>query len=79
MVIFSISYGPFEADFEQCVTYGVFTEPWMMAAYSVFNVITNFVIPLIILVVSYTSSLRRLRREYLYLPYRVDHKFGNNF
>ena len=61
--IFSTSHGPFEEDFEQCVTYKFYTAPWQEKAYSFFNLVTNFVIPLIILIFSYTSALRRLRRK----------------
>ncbi|XP_046647007.1 gonadotropin-releasing hormone receptor-like [Daphnia pulicaria] len=52
-LIFRVLRGPFRELFYQCVTYGFYTEEWQEQLYTVFSLLTMFVIPLIVLIGCY--------------------------
>ena len=56
--------GPFVEDFYQCVTYGSYTAQWQEQLYSALSLMLMFVIPLVILIVTYSSAIIKLRREF---------------
>ncbi|XP_046458101.1 gonadotropin-releasing hormone receptor-like isoform X1 [Daphnia pulex] len=53
LLIFRVLRGPFRELFYQCVTYGFYTEEWQEQLYTVFSLLTMFVIPLIVLIGCY--------------------------
>nr|CAH0110801.1 unnamed protein product [Daphnia galeata] len=53
LLIFSVLKGPFRELFYQCVTYGFYTEEWQEQLYTVFSLLTMFVIPLMVLIGCY--------------------------
>ena len=52
-MIFRVLKGPFSEPFYQCVTYGFYTEEWQEQFYTVFSLLTMFVIPLFVLIATY--------------------------
>eukprot|EP00095_Tigriopus_kingsejongensis_P001410 snap_masked-scaffold229_size244821-processed-gene-1.3 protein:Tk01410 transcript:snap_masked-scaffold229_size244821-processed-gene-1.3-mRNA-1 annotation:"neuropeptide receptor a21" len=61
LLIFRVSKGPFIEEFYQCVTYGFYTARWQEQLYSIFNLVCNFIIPLVILILTCSSTLVRLK------------------
>nr|AND99325.1 corazonin receptor beta [Rhodnius prolixus] len=55
--IFHLSKGPFYEEFYQCVTYGFYTEPWQEQLYTTFSFVCMFMLPLLILIISYVSTI----------------------
>ena len=49
--------GPFREPFYQCVTYEFYTERWQEQFYTIFSLLTMFVIPLVTLIASYVCIL----------------------
>lgn len=64
MYIFRVDKGPFVEEFYQCVTYGAFPAEWQSKVYSIITLLLLFVIPLIVLIITYSSAMERLRSEY---------------
>lgn len=57
LVIFHVERGPFIEDFTQCVTYGFYTEPWQEQLYAMFSIFFMFLLPLVILITTYVSTV----------------------
>ncbi|GIY53942.1 uncharacterized protein CEXT_815691 [Caerostris extrusa] len=55
-VIFRVAKGPFVEEFYQCVTYGFYTAPWQEQLYTSFSLLFMFLIPLCILIATYTTT-----------------------
>ena len=53
--------GPFQEEFEQCVTYGSYTAEWQEQLYSIVSLMLMFVGPLAVLVVTHASAIIKLR------------------
>lgn len=62
LVIFRVSRGPFVEEFYQCVTYGFYTEPWQEQLYTGFSFVCMFMLPLLILVSTYVSTIITLSK-----------------
>ncbi len=52
-----MSKGPFVEEFWQCVTYGFYTAKWQEQLYSILNLLLMFVMPLGVLVVTYSLAI----------------------
>ncbi|XP_076182228.1 corazonin receptor [Ptiloglossa arizonensis] len=63
IIIFHVAQGPFIEKFIQCVTYGSYTKPWQEYLYMSLSVIFMFLLPLIILVVTYVSTVITISRN----------------
>nr|ARV86500.1 corazonin receptor [Pyrrhocoris apterus] len=57
LIIFHEGKGPFYEEFYQCVTYGFYTEPWQEQLYTTFSFVCMFMLPLLILIASYVSTI----------------------
>nr|CAD7444844.1 unnamed protein product [Timema bartmani] len=64
LMIFRVATGPFYEEFQQCVTYGFYTEPWQEQLYTTFSLVCMFVMPLIILVSTYVCTVITIARTY---------------
>ena len=64
MYIFRVDKGPFVEEFWQCVTYGAFPSPSSEMVYSVVTLLLLFVIPFIVLIITYSSAMERLRSKW---------------
>ncbi|CAH2087387.1 unnamed protein product [Euphydryas editha] len=62
-VIFRVAKGPFVEEFYQCVTHGFYTEKWQEQAYTTLSLILMFIIPLIILISTYVSTVRTIAKS----------------
>ncbi|RVE47961.1 hypothetical protein evm_007369 [Chilo suppressalis] len=62
-VIFGVAQGPFVEEFHQCVTHGFYTERWQEQAYTTLSLIFMFILPLIILVSTYVSTVRTIAKS----------------
>ncbi|KAM3965511.1 neuropeptide receptor A21 [Aphomia sociella] len=62
-VVFRVAKGPFVEDFYQCVTHGFYTERWQEQAYTTLSLIFMFVLPLVILVSTYVSTVRTIAKS----------------
>ncbi|XP_068622572.1 gonadotropin-releasing hormone receptor [Battus philenor] len=62
-IIFRVARGPFVEEFYQCVTHGFYTERWQEQIYTTLSLIFMFVIPLIILISTYVSTVRTITRS----------------
>ena len=62
MYIFRVDKGPFMEEFWQCVTYGAIS-PSSEKVYSVVTLLLLFVIPFIVLIITYSSAMERLRSK----------------
>lgn len=49
--------GPFYEEFYQCVTFGFYTEPWQEQLYTTFSLVCMFILPLLILISTYVSTI----------------------
>ncbi|XP_060804656.1 gonadotropin-releasing hormone receptor isoform X2 [Amyelois transitella] len=63
IVVFRVVKGPFIEDFYQCVTYGFYTERWQEQAYTTLSLIFMFILPLVILVSTYVSTVRTIAKS----------------
>ncbi|XP_021931106.1 gonadotropin-releasing hormone receptor isoform X3 [Zootermopsis nevadensis] len=57
LVIFHVEKGPFYEDFYQCVTFGFYTEPWQEQLYTTFSLVCMFILPLLIIISTYVSTI----------------------
>lgn len=64
LVIFHVEKGPFYEDFYQCVTFGFYTEPWQEQLYTTFSLVCMFILPLLILISTYVSTIITISSEY---------------
>ncbi|CAH2087384.1 unnamed protein product [Euphydryas editha] len=62
-LVFRVAKGPFIEEFYQCVTYGFYTERWQEQAYTMLSLILMFIIPLIILISTYVSTVRTIAKS----------------
>ncbi|GIY00645.1 uncharacterized protein CDAR_83191 [Caerostris darwini] len=62
-VIFRVAKGPFVEEFYQCVTYGFYTAPWQEQLYTSFSLLFMFLIPLCILIATYTTTFATIASE----------------
>ncbi|XP_046400825.1 gonadotropin-releasing hormone II receptor-like [Ischnura elegans] len=63
LFIFHVEKGPFYEDFYQCVTYGFYSYPWQEQLYTTFSLVCMFVLPLVILVSTYVSTIITIARS----------------
>ncbi|GAU95761.1 hypothetical protein RvY_07326-2 [Ramazzottius varieornatus] len=64
--IFRSIASPFDSEngfHEQCVTYGAYTEEWQEPAYILFTCAAMFILPLIIIIISYTLIFKKIHDE----------------
>ncbi|XP_063830042.1 gonadotropin-releasing hormone receptor [Ostrinia nubilalis] len=62
-VVFGVAKGPFVEDFYQCVTHGFYTERWQEQAYTTLSLIFMFILPLLILISTYVSTVRTIAKS----------------
>ncbi|XP_062530526.1 neuropeptide receptor A21 isoform X1 [Bombyx mori] len=62
-VVFRVAKGPFFEEFHQCVTHGFYTERWQEQAYTTLSLVFMFILPLIILVSTYVSTVRTIAQS----------------
>ncbi|XP_050350261.1 gonadotropin-releasing hormone receptor [Nymphalis io] len=68
-VVFRVAKGPFIEDFYQCVTHGFYTERWQEQAYTTLSLVFMFILPLIVLISTYVSTVRTIAKsEKVFLP-----------
>jgi gonadotropin-releasing hormone receptor len=65
-----VEKGPFYEEFYQCVTFGFYTEPWQEQLYATFSLVCMFVLPLLILISTYVSTVITIASEYQPNPFR---------
>lgn len=63
IIIFRVVQGPFVEKFEQCVTYGFYTEPWQEQLYVSFGLFSMFLLPLGILIATYVFTIITISRS----------------
>ena len=71
LVIFHVEKGPFYEEFYQCVTFGFYTELWQEQLYATFSLVCMFVLPLLILISTYVSTVITISSEYQLNPFRT--------
>nr|XP_031848126.1 gonadotropin-releasing hormone receptor isoform X2 [Nomia melanderi] len=57
VIVFHVAKGPFIEEFLQCVTHGFYTKPWQEKLYVSLSLVFMFILPLIILVTTYVSTV----------------------
>lgn len=62
IAVFHVAQGPFIEEFTQCVTHGVYTEPWQEQLYGGFSLFFMFILPLAILITTYVSTVLTISR-----------------
>ncbi|CAG4943978.1 unnamed protein product [Parnassius apollo] len=62
-IIFRVARGPFVEEFHQCVTHGFYTERWQEQTYTTLSFVFMFIMPLIILILTYISTVRTIARS----------------
>ncbi|KAL4717319.1 hypothetical protein ACJJTC_017206 [Scirpophaga incertulas] len=62
-VVFGVAKGPFVEEFYQCVTHGFYTERWQEQAYTTLSLVFMFILPLVILVSTYVSTVRTIAKS----------------
>ncbi|KAJ8714564.1 hypothetical protein PYW07_002789 [Mythimna separata] len=62
-VVFRVAQGPFMEEFHQCVTHGFYTQRWQEQAYTTLSLIFMFILPLVILVSTYVSTVRTIAKS----------------
>ncbi|CAH4022619.1 gonadotropin-releasing hormone receptor [Pieris brassicae] len=62
-VVFSVAKGPFVEEFYQCVTHGFYTERWQEQAYTTLSLVFMFLLPLLILLSTYVSTVRTIAKS----------------
>ncbi|EFN69256.1 Gonadotropin-releasing hormone II receptor [Camponotus floridanus] len=63
VAIFHVAQGPFIEEFPQCVTHGFYTEPWQEQLYASFSLFFMFLLPLVILITTYVSTVITISRS----------------
>ena len=63
-VIFHEAQGPFIEEFTQCVTHGFYTEKWQEQLYTTLSLVFMFILPLVILIATYVSTVITISRKY---------------
>ncbi|XP_028049818.1 gonadotropin-releasing hormone receptor [Monomorium pharaonis] len=63
IAVFHVAQGPFVEVFTQCVTHGVYTEPWQEQLYGSFSLFFMFILPLAILITTYVSTVITISRS----------------
>ncbi|XP_025995188.1 gonadotropin-releasing hormone receptor [Solenopsis invicta] len=63
IAVFHVAQGPFVDEFTQCVTYGVYTEPWQEQLYGGFSLFLMFILPLAILITTHVSTVLTISRS----------------
>nr|AVA26879.1 corazonin receptor [Carcinus maenas] len=63
VLVFHVVRGPFIEDFYQCVTYGLYSPAWLEKLYAVFSLVCMFVLPLLILLLTYISTFITLHKS----------------
>ncbi|XP_071534096.1 gonadotropin-releasing hormone receptor [Panulirus ornatus] len=63
VLVFHVVKGPFYEEFYQCVTYGLFSPAWLEQLYAIFSLVCMFVLPLLILLVTYVSTFITLHKS----------------
>ncbi|XP_043257553.1 gonadotropin-releasing hormone receptor isoform X1 [Colletes gigas] len=63
VIIFHVAKGPFLEEFDQCVTHGFYTEPWQEQLYVSLSLIFMFLLPLVILITTYVSTIITISRS----------------
>lgn len=63
LVIFHEARGPFIEEFTQCVTHGFYTEKWQEQLYTTLSLVFMFVLPLVILITTYLSTVITISRK----------------
>ncbi|XP_022125746.2 gonadotropin-releasing hormone receptor [Pieris rapae] len=63
IVVFRVAKGPFLEEFYQCVTHGFYTERWQEQAYTTLSLIFMFLLPLLILLSTYVSTVRTIAKS----------------
>ncbi|KZC05368.1 Gonadotropin-releasing hormone receptor [Dufourea novaeangliae] len=61
--IFHVARGPFVEEFSQCVTHGFYTKHWQEQLYVCFSLFFMFLLPLIILITTYVSTVITISRS----------------
>ncbi|XP_053611426.1 gonadotropin-releasing hormone receptor [Plodia interpunctella] len=75
IIVFRVAKGPFVEEFYQCVTYGFYTERWQEQAYTTLSLIFMFILPLVILVSTYVSTVRTIAKsEKVFKPEVIRHE-----
>ena len=62
-VIFHVEYHPKFPWFTQCVTFNFFPTPAHELAYNLFNLITVYGLPLLVIIISYTLILWEMTKK----------------
>jgi hypothetical protein len=78
-VIFHVEKGPFYEEFYQCVTFGFYTEPWQEQLYTTFSLVCMFILPLLILISTYVSTVITISSEYHLIPSRPCYARSSGF
>ncbi|XP_011342809.1 gonadotropin-releasing hormone receptor isoform X2 [Ooceraea biroi] len=63
VAIFHVAQGPFIEVFTQCVTHGFYTEAWQEQLYASFSLFFMFILPLVILITTYVSTVITISRS----------------
>lgn len=63
VAIFHVAQGPFIEEFPQCVTHGFYTEAWQEQLYASFSLFFMFLLPLVILITTYVSTVITISRS----------------
>ncbi|XP_050739090.1 gonadotropin-releasing hormone II receptor-like [Eriocheir sinensis] len=63
VLVFHVVRGPFVEEFYQCVTYGLYSPAWLEKLYAVFSLVCMFVLPLLILLLTYISTFITLHKS----------------
>lgn len=56
-IVFRVVKGPHIEEFHQCVTHGFYTEPWQEQVYTTVSLVFMFILPLLILISTYVSTV----------------------
>ena len=65
--IFRVKRGPFVEDFYQCVTYEAYAHKWQEQLYTTFTLVLMYVIPLVVLFLTYNSTFKTISGELVIL------------
>lgn len=64
MIVFHEAKGPFYEEFYQCVTHGSYSQRWQEQLYASVSIFFMFVLPLLVLMVTYAATFITISREY---------------
>ncbi|XP_061719817.1 gonadotropin-releasing hormone receptor-like [Cydia pomonella] len=74
-IVFQVAKGPFVEEFYQCVTHGVYSAKWQEQLYTTLSLVFMFVLPLLILVSTYVSTVRTIAQsEKVFKPEVLRHE-----